>query len=61
MKNTVLLILLTSVLFSCNNKSSQVQNEGDKVVSTQDSNRFADLRILTYDASGINDLTVKQK
>lgn len=61
MKNTVLLILLTSVLFSCNNKSNQVQNEGDKVVSTQDSNRFADLRILTYDASGINDLTVKQK
>ena len=61
MKNTVLLILLTSVLFSCNNKSSQVQNEGDKVVSTQDSNRFADLRILTYDASGINNLTVKQK
>ena len=61
MKNTVLLILLTSVLFSCNNKSSQVQNEGDKVVSTQDSNRFADLRILTYDASGINDLTAKQK
>ena len=61
MKNTVLLILLTSVLFSCNNKSSQVQNEGDKVVSTQDSNRFADLRILNYDASGINNLTVKQK
>ncbi|MDG1719669.1 MAG: hypothetical protein P8I31_00230 [Bacteroidia bacterium] len=61
MKNTVLLILLVSVLFSCNNKSSQVQNKGDKVVSTQDSNRFADLRILTYDASGINDLTVKQK
>jgi len=61
MKNKVLLILLVSVLFSCNNKSSQVQNKGDKVVSTQDSNRFADLRILTYDASGINDLTVKQK
>lgn len=48
---------LALVLAACNstNNSQQTAQEA------KDSNRFADLRILTYDASGIDKLTTKQK
>ena len=61
MKNLALLLLILSALTACNRDLNHDQNKNENTISVNDSNRFADLRILTYDASGINDLSVKQK
>lgn len=50
MKNIILVIVLFASAIGCT-----AQNPNN------DPNRFADLRVLTYDASSVNDLTVKQK
>ena len=61
MKNLALLLLILSALTACNRDLNHDQNKNENTISVNDSNRFADLRILTYDASGINDLSVKQE
>lgn len=62
MKKTFLFIVAISIIYACKSRQGISQVE----VSTQmehsiDENRFADLKILSYDASGINDLSTKQK
>lgn len=61
MKNIVLIILALNILIACNSSTNQVENSDNNNELVVDSNRFADLRILNYDASGINDLSTKQK
>ena len=61
MKNIVLIILALNILVACNSSTNQVENSDNNDELVVDSNRFADLRILNYDASGINDLSTKQK
>lgn len=61
MKNIVLIILASNILIACNSSTNQVENSDNNNELVVDSNRFADLRILNYDASGINDLSTKQK
>ena len=61
MKNIVLIILALNILVACNSSTNQVKNSDNNDELVVDSNRFADLRILNYDASGINDLSTKQK
>ena len=61
MKNIVLIILALNILIACNSSTNQVENSDNNNELVDDSNRFADLRILNYDASGINDLSTKQK
>lgn len=61
MKNIVLIILALNILIACNSSTNQVENSENNNELVVDSNRFADLRILNYDASGINDLSTKQK
>ncbi len=61
MKNIVLIILALNILVACNSSTNQVENSDNNKELVVDSNRFADLRILNYDASGINDLSTKQK
>lgn len=61
MKNIVLIILALNILIACNSSTNQVENSDNNDELVVDSNRFADLRILNYDASGINDLSTKQK
>lgn len=61
MKNIVLIILALNILVACNSSTNQVENSDNNNELVVDSNRFADLRILNYDASGINDLSTKQK
>lgn len=56
MKNIVLIILALNILVACNSSTNQVENSDNNDELVVDSNRFADLRILNYDASGINDL-----
>ncbi len=60
MKKFSILLLIALALFACNNQS----NPGSGNAATaeeKDPNRFADLKILNYDASGVEDLTTKQK
>lgn len=61
MKNIVLIILALNILVACNSSTNQVENSDNNDELVVDSNSFADLRILNYDASGINDLSTKQK
>ena len=61
MKNIVSIILALNILVACNSSTNQVENSDNNDELVVDSNRFADLRILNYDASGINDLSTKQK
>ncbi len=61
MKNLSVILLTLIALSACNSNSNQAQNDTKDYSLVNDSNRFADLRILTYDASGIDDLSVKQK
>ncbi len=61
MKNIVSIILALNILVACNSSTNQVENRDNNKELVVDSNRFADLRILNYDASGINDLSTKQK
>lgn len=61
MKNIVSIILALNILVACNSSTNQVENSDNNNELVVDSNRFADLRILNYDASGINDLSTKQK
>ena len=60
MKKFSLLLLIAATLLACN--SNQTNNSSSTAQADEKNpNRFADLKILTYDASGINDLTTKQK
>ena len=57
MKKYFLLLLITAAFAACNT----APKEAETAVEENDSNRFADLKILSYDASSINDLTTQQK
>ena len=67
MKKFSLLLLIAVTFFAC--KQSGNNNEADnfdfkaftEAMAEDSSNRFADVKILAYDASGINSLTTKQK
>jgi dipeptidyl-peptidase-3 len=57
MKKYFLLFILAAAFVACND----APKEASTVTEENDPNRFADLKILSYDASSINDLTAKQK
>lgn len=65
----ILFIAIVAAAFAACNKAAQKQETKDifdfeaftKTMLDDSSNRFADLRILPYDATGIESLTVKQK
>ena len=58
MKKYFLLLIIAAIFAACNQAPKE---EAKTVVEENDPNRFADLKILSYDASSINDLTTKQK
>ena len=58
MKKYFLLLLFAAAFAACNQPAKE---EAKTAVEESDPNRFADLKILSYDASSINDLTTKQK
>ncbi|NNJ55237.1 MAG: dihydrofolate reductase [Bacteroidia bacterium] len=60
MKKFSLILLVAAALFACNTKQND-NSSSTAVAEEKDPNRFADLKILSYDASGIEDLTTKQK
>jgi len=55
MKKYFSLLIIAAAFAACNTASKEAATEEN------DPNRFADLKILSYDASSINDLTTKQK
>jgi len=57
MKKYFLLLLIAAAFAACNTAPKQAET----AVEENDPNRFADLKILSYDASSINDLTTQQK
>lgn len=57
MKKYVTLVAFAAFFAACSTPSK----EANTSVEENDPNRFADLQILSYDASSINDLTTKQK
>ena len=61
MKKYILFLFIVAALFACNQDQNDSSTTEDVQVEEKDPNRFADLKILKYDASGINDLTTKQK
>jgi dipeptidyl-peptidase-3 len=62
MKKISLLLFAAVLLFACNNAPKESESMNDSTSAEEnDPNRFADLKILTYDASSVNDLTLKQK
>ncbi len=60
MKKLFLLLFVLPAFFACNEKPKDDHNDSVEVVE-QNPNRFADLKILSYDASGINSLSKQQK
>lgn len=58
MKKYFGLLLVAAALAACNSAPKDTETV---VVEENDPNRFADLKILSYDASSINDLTTQQK
>lgn len=58
MKKLFLYLLLLTSVMACNSQNEAQNTTTDE---TQDPNRFADLKVMTYDASGIDQLTTKQK
>lgn len=57
MKKYFLLFILAAAFTACNDAPKEASTETEE----NDPNRFADLKILSYDASSIDSLTLKQK
>ncbi|PCJ63636.1 MAG: dihydrofolate reductase [Bacteroidetes bacterium] len=60
MKKISLLVFVALAFVACNTTPQESTSEVT-AAEEKDPNRFADLKILSYDASGIDDLSLKQK